>query len=167
MDKVTAYVGLGSNLGERKENLEQAITQLGKTPGVEVQGVSHIVETEPIGIKDQPRFMNCVAKVQTTLEPFDLFRACLKIESDMGRVRVQKWGPRLIDLDILLYGKTRLNDPQLTIPHPEIANRPFVKDGLRELGIDVIPEGVIGDPEALKTSRAAGFPLIIRGNDAK
>ena len=129
-----AYVGLGSNLGDRKENILRALAMLSDTAGLRVRSVSTFLETEPLGIKDQPSFINCVAEISTGLDPFRLHEACVDIENRLGRVRVRRWGPRTIDLDILLYGKKSVKGPRLVVPHPEIANRPFVQAGLRELG---------------------------------
>ncbi len=135
MGEVNAYIGLGSNLGDRHDNIQRAIDLLGKTPGIRVDHISEMLETEPIGKLDQPRFINCVAEVHTQLDPFKLHETCLGIEKALGRVRIERWGPRLIDLDILLYGKESIRHPTLTIPHPEISNRPFVQLGLKELGV--------------------------------
>ena len=133
MEEVTAYIGLGSNLGDRWKNIQTALEALSGWRGIRLRKVSTLLETDPIGFKDQPRFMNCVAELQTSLEPGALHEACLAVERRMGRVRVQRWGPRTIDLDILLYGNDSVDSPTLKIPHPEIANRPFVQEGLREL----------------------------------
>lgn len=134
MGEVTAFIGLGSNLGERAQNISKAIDLLGQTADVKVSRVSTVLETDPIGKTDQPKFLNCVAQIQTTLLPVDLCQKCLSIEKQMGRERRERWGPRLIDLDVLLYGDEDIEEPGLTVPHPEIPNRPFVQDGLRELG---------------------------------
>jgi 2-amino-4-hydroxy-6-hydroxymethyldihydropteridine diphosphokinase len=133
MDEVTAYIGLGSNLGDRKQNILRALSMLSDSRGVQLGSVSTFLETDPIGLKDQPRYLNCVAAVTTELDPSLLHEACLNIEKRLGRVRAQRWAPRTIDLDILLYGKKAVKQPNLVIPHPEIANRPFVQAGLWEL----------------------------------
>ncbi len=133
MDEVTAYIGLGSNVGDRKQNILRALSMLSDARGVRLGSVSTFLETDPIGLKDQPRYLNCVAAVATQLDPSLLHEACLNIEKRLGRVRAQRWAPRTIDLDILLYGKKAVKQPYLVIPHPEIANRPFVQAGLREL----------------------------------
>jgi 2-amino-4-hydroxy-6-hydroxymethyldihydropteridine diphosphokinase len=135
MDEVTAYIGLGSNLGDRKQSILRALAMLTETSGVKLNGVSTFLETDPIGLKDQPRYINCVVAVTTKLDPSVLHRACLEIEKRLGRVRAQRWAPRKIDLDILLYGKKTVRQLDLVIPHPEIANRPFVQAGLAELGV--------------------------------
>jgi 2-amino-4-hydroxy-6-hydroxymethyldihydropteridine diphosphokinase len=124
---VFAYIGLGSNLGDRRETLSRALERLG------ARRVSTIVETEPWGVVDQPRFLNAVAEIETDLEPPALLDRLLEIERELGRVRRQKWGPRTVDLDLLLYGDRRIVSPVLTVPHPRLHQRLFVLEGLAEL----------------------------------
>ena len=133
MDEVTAYIGLGSNLGDRKQNILRALTMLSEACGIKLKAVSTFLETDPIGLKDQPRYINCVAAVTTALDPSRLHNTCMTIEERLGRVRAQRWASRTIDLDILLYGEKKLQHPDLVIPHPEIPNRPFVQAALQEL----------------------------------
>ena len=129
-----AYIGLGSNLGDRKANILRAIEMLNQHQAIHLRQVSTLLETRPVGpIRDQPAFVNGVAVLETTLRPLPLLEVLLSVEQRLGRVRQERWGPRIIDLDILLYGDEVLNHPRLKIPHPEIANRPFVQAGLREL----------------------------------
>lgn len=135
--EVVAYVGLGSNLGERRENILRAVGRLHKTPGIQVVAQSAIIETAPIGNTDQPYFLNSVISVKTTLKPKKLLKAMLGVERVMGRIRKERWGPRKIDLDLLLYGDQTVKEPGLTVPHPEIHNRPFVMAGLREVGAPI------------------------------
>lgn len=134
MGQVEAFIGFGSNLGDRQKNIDQAVDLLRRAEGVQVEQVSTYLETDPVGKLDQPRFINCVARVHTKLDPFQLHDACIQIEKSMGRERIERWGPRLIDLDILIYGSESVKHPRLTIPHPEIGNRPFVQEGLQEAG---------------------------------
>jgi 2-amino-4-hydroxy-6-hydroxymethyldihydropteridine diphosphokinase len=134
MGEITAYIGLGSNLGDRKQMILRALEMLSGSRGICRKSVSTFLETEPIGIKDQPRYVNCVTEIATTLSPDRLHKVCLHIEERLGRVRAKRWAPRTIDLDILLYGKKPVRLPGLTIPHPEIVNRPFVQVALQELG---------------------------------
>jgi 2-amino-4-hydroxy-6-hydroxymethyldihydropteridine diphosphokinase len=134
MGQVTAYIGLGSNLDDRKQNILRALSMLSNSRGISRKAVSTFLETDPIGLKDQPSYINCVAEIATELDPQRLQGVCLDIEQRLGRVRVMRWGPRTIDLDILIYGKKSVKEPSLVIPHPEIANRPFVQAGLLELG---------------------------------
>jgi len=133
MDQVTAYIGIGSNMGDRKQNILRSLEMLSNTKHVQVDQLSTICETRPIGIRAQRSFLNAILKIRTSLGPGGLHKVLMDIETKLGRVRLQRWGPRLIDLDILYYGDEVVNTPTLKIPHPEIANRPFVQAGLREL----------------------------------
>src|SRR6185436_16530505 len=132
---VFAYIGLGSNLGDRRETLSRALEQL------RPRRVSAIVETEPWGVVEQPRFLNCVAEIETEIAPPALLDRLMEIERDLGRVRRQKWGPRTIDLDLLLYGDRRIVSPVLTVPHPRLHQRLFVLQGLAELCPDLAVPG--------------------------
>jgi len=132
---VFAYIGLGSNLGDRRETLSRALEQL------RPRRVSTIVETEPWGVVDQPRFLNCVAEIETETAPPALLDRLLEIERGLGRVRQKKWGPRTIDLDLLLYGDRRIVSPVLTVPHPRLHQRLFVLQGLAELCPDLAVPG--------------------------
>jgi len=131
-----AYIGLGSNLGDREETLRGALERLGATPGVEVVGVSSLRETDPVGpVVDQPRFLNGAAALDTSLSARALLELLLEIESEFGRVRVgPPGGPRTLDLDLLLYGEERIDEPGLQVPHPRLHERPFVLEPLGELG---------------------------------
>ncbi len=131
-----AYVGLGSNLGEREETLRGAVARLGSDPRVEVVAVSSLRETEPVGpITDQPRFLNGAVLLETTLAPRELLDLMLRIEADFGRTRPGRpGGPRTLDLDLLLYGDEAVDEPSLQIPHPRLHERNFVLEPLRELG---------------------------------
>ena len=124
---VFAYIGLGSNLGDRRAMIAGALDLL------KPRRVSTIVETEPWGQPDQPRFLNAVAEIETDLEPGALLDRLLDVERDLGRVRREKWGPRTIDLDLLLYGDRRLSSDALSVPHPHLHERRFVLEGLAEL----------------------------------
>jgi 2-amino-4-hydroxy-6-hydroxymethyldihydropteridine diphosphokinase len=130
-----AYVGLGSNLGDRAQTLRDAVDALRAEDGVEVAGVSSLVETDPVGFLDQPRFVNGVAAVDTTLSARELLALLLEIERRFGRDReaVPAQGPRTLDLDLLLYGDTRLDEPGLQVPHPRLHERAFVLEPLAEL----------------------------------
>lgn len=150
------YLGLGSNMGDRKLNLLRSIDMLTKTRGIEVRELSTICETMPIGIRDQSAFLNAVLKIKTMLDPFDLQEVLLNVENCLGRVRVQRWGPRRIDLDILIFGDKSINTPKLKIPHPEIQNRPFVVDGLRELNVFVDPGFRRGDTDIRRSCKIYG-----------
>ena len=132
-----AYVALGSNLGDREENLRTALKHLQEN-GVEVIKTSTFIETEPYGVTDQPGFINAVCQVETELAPLDLLRLLLKIEQEMGRVRLRRWGERNIDLDLLLYEDACVVSEELTLPHPDMQNRDFVLIPLAEIAGEVV-----------------------------
>jgi 2-amino-4-hydroxy-6-hydroxymethyldihydropteridine diphosphokinase len=130
----TAFLGLGSNLGRRSRNLSAARRRL-RQKGARIVRQSRVLETEPWGVTDQPRFLNQVIEVIWLGTPRQLFRAAKEVERDGGRTPARRWGPRVIDVDILLFGNERIRQRDLVIPHPGIAERSFVREGLRELGI--------------------------------
>lgn len=135
----TAYVALGTNLGDREANLHRALELL-KQHGVQVERVSTFITTEPYGVTDQPQFLNGACKVRTTMTPLELLRTLLAIEQEMGRVRLRHWGERNIDLDLLLYEDVVLDTPELRLPHPDMQNRDFVLFPLAEIaGEEVHP----------------------------
>jgi 2-amino-4-hydroxy-6-hydroxymethyldihydropteridine diphosphokinase len=119
-----AYIGCGANLGERERQIQDALQRMGAF-GIEVKKVAPFMESAPLGPAGQPDFINSACLVATGLAPRDLLLALKRIEKDMGRVPSGRWGPRNIDLDILLYDKIILNDDDLTVPHKELTNRPF------------------------------------------
>ena len=123
-----AYIGLGSNLGDRAAHLHAALDRL-RTRGT-VEAVSPFLETDPVGYAEQPRFLNAAVRLRTTLPPDDLLRELLSIETALGRVRTIRWGPRTIDLDLLLYNDLVRDEPVLTIPHPRMHERRFVLEPL-------------------------------------
>ena len=133
--KKIVYLSLGSNLGERQTNLRNATGRLLELG--DVLEVSSLYETEPVEFTEQPWFLNCVAAVRTELIPREFLAGILSIEKAMGRQRTQPKGPRLIDIDILLFGPAHLNTPALTIPHPALADRRFVLEPLAEIAPDV------------------------------
>jgi 2-amino-4-hydroxy-6-hydroxymethyldihydropteridine diphosphokinase len=128
-----AYLGLGSNLGRRDRNLSAARRRL-RQRGARILRHSHVIETEPWGVTDQPRFLNQVLEVEWQGSPRRLLRAAKAVEREGGRMATRRWGPRAIDVDILLFGHEHVSEPDLQIPHPRIAERPFVLEGLKELG---------------------------------
>jgi 2-amino-4-hydroxy-6-hydroxymethyldihydropteridine diphosphokinase len=131
-----AYVGLGSNLGRRDRNLSAARRRL-RQKGARILRQSRVIETEPWGVTDQPRFLNQVLEVEWQGSPRQLLRAAKAIEREGGRKSTRRWGPRVIDVDILLFGRERVSERDLQIPHPRIARRPFVVAGLNELGLSL------------------------------
>jgi 2-amino-4-hydroxy-6-hydroxymethyldihydropteridine diphosphokinase len=131
--RATAYVGIGSNLGDREAHLRRAIELLSAEEGIEVTAVSEIRETEPVGPVAQGPFLNGAARVETDLAPRELLERLLGIEERMGRVRRERFGPRTIDLDLLVYGEETVDEPGLTVPHPRLAERRFALEPLEEL----------------------------------
>jgi 2-amino-4-hydroxy-6-hydroxymethyldihydropteridine diphosphokinase len=134
----TAYLGLGSNVGDREEYIEQAIFLLSKTPGLKVIKKSASYETEPEGNTDQPQFLNAAVEVQTTLDPYRLLSVVQETENALGRERDVEWGPRTIDLDILLYDDQIISDDKLQIPHPLLHERLFVLKPLSEIAPNAV-----------------------------
>jgi 2-amino-4-hydroxy-6-hydroxymethyldihydropteridine diphosphokinase len=131
--KVRAYLALGSNMGNREENLRQAIRTLHARDGIRVIAVSPIYETDPVGYVDQEAFFNMACAVETELPPESLLREVLAVEQELGRVRTIRWGPRTIDIDVLLYGDIRFSGADLQIPHPAMTERAFVLVPLRDI----------------------------------
>ena len=142
MKTATAYVGLGSNLGEREATIRRALELLHAPPAARVERVATLRETDPVGVVDQPRFVNTAARVVTTLEPHGLLEHLLAVERRLGRTRTgARWGPRTLDLDLLLYGELVLEEPGLTIPHPRLHERRFVLEPLQELDPGLVVPG--------------------------
>ena len=133
-----AFVGLGANLGDREAMLRRAIDLVAAEPGVELRGVSAFRETEPVGYLDQPRFVNAAVELETDLSPHDLLARLLEVERHLGRVRGgPRFGPRTIDLDLLLYGAETIGAPGLAVPHPRLHERRFALEPLAELDPDL------------------------------
>jgi len=134
----TAYVGLGSNLGDREQAIRSAAEAIGATR------LSALRETEPWGYEDQPLFLNAVAEIETELRPRELLEELLDVERRLGRVRGEgpRYGPRVIDLDLLLYGGETVSEPNLTVPHPHLHERRFVLEPLAELDADLVVPGL-------------------------
>jgi 2-amino-4-hydroxy-6-hydroxymethyldihydropteridine diphosphokinase len=128
-----AFIGLGSNLGERESMIRSALDDLARLPSTTLVRASSLYDTEPVGDTDQPGFLNAVAQLETGLSARQLLWNLLLIERRLGRVRTRHWGPRVIDLDLLLYGNEVLDQPDLTVPHPELIRRSFVLVPLVEL----------------------------------
>lgn len=132
----TAYIGLGSNMGDRTGACRRALELLGRAG--RVTAVSSLYCTEPVGYREQEEFINAVAELETKLSPRDLLAVCQAIENELGRVRLVRWGPRAVDLDILLYGNTVIKTPDLMIPHPQLSLRGFVLVPLCEIAPQVV-----------------------------
>jgi 2-amino-4-hydroxy-6-hydroxymethyldihydropteridine diphosphokinase len=137
---VRAYLGIGSNLGERVQYLQMAVDGLGATDGVEVIAVSRVYETDPVGGPEQPDYLNAVVAVDTTLAPRQLLEVAQRLEGEAQRVRKERWGPRTLDVDILLFGDDEVEKPDLVIPHPRWRERDFVLAPLADLGYPDVPD---------------------------
>jgi 2-amino-4-hydroxy-6-hydroxymethyldihydropteridine diphosphokinase len=132
------YIGLGSNVGDRLQNIKKAVSLIADWPDNKILKISSIYETEPWGVKDQAPFFNAVIEISTNLLPEVLLKHCLDTEKQMGRIRTIKWGPRIIDLDILFYGSQVIKTDTLVIPHPLLAERDFVIIPLNDIAPDYI-----------------------------
>ena len=119
-------IGLGSNMGDRAKNLEAALRLLEEDRSLSIDQISAIYETTPFGVTNQADFLNMVAKITTRLSPYQLLAKCLAVEDLLGRVRTRQWGPRVIDLDLLVFDEVQLNEAALQLPHPGIFQRAFV-----------------------------------------
>ena len=138
-----AYVGLGANLGPREVTLPRAVDLLAGEPGIEVLAVSQLRATEPVGVTDQPEFLNGAVALETTLSPRDLLDALFRVEQALGRIRDgERWGPRTIDLDLLVYGDEIVDEPGLCVPHPRLHERRFALEPLLDLEPELVIPGV-------------------------
>jgi len=134
----TAYIGLGSNLGDREKSVKRAVKILGETEGIEVIRVSDIIETNPLGQANQPKYLNAAAEIETNLSAEDFHKRLVEIETSLSREKREKWAPRIIDLDLLLFGGDVINHPDLTVPHPQMHLRSFVLKGLCQLNPELV-----------------------------
>jgi 2-amino-4-hydroxy-6-hydroxymethyldihydropteridine diphosphokinase len=137
-----AYVGLGSNLGDRAATLSRAVELLGRAPGIDVIAISAFRETDPVGYVDQPPFLNGAVAIETELAPRDVLDVLLAVERDLGRTRLgPRYGPRTVDLDLLLVDGIVVDEPGLTVPHPRLRERAFALEPLAELDPDLVVPG--------------------------
>lgn len=148
--KHRAYLALGANIGDKEKTMRQAV-QLLQRDGCELTAASSLYITKPIGCTDQPDFLNAVITIETDLSPYELLALCNSVERILGRQRTIRWGPRVIDIDILLYEHVEISEPTLTLPHPAMLQRAFVLVPLAEIAPDV----VIAD--GLSAEEAAGL----------
>jgi len=161
-----AGIGLGSNIGDKAGNIDRALAALDAIPGIRVTARSRYYRTAPWGVTDQDWFVNACALVETTLSPRALLDACLAIEAELGRKRLERWGPRLIDLDILFFGEETIDQPGLTVPHPHLLERAFVLVPLA----DIAPEARIGETrviDALAKVDATGIQPLLAADVAE
>jgi len=157
------FIGLGSNLGEREAMIRAALEDLSRLPETRLVKASSLYDTEPVGEVDQPNFLNAVAQLDTELTARQLLWNLLLIEKRLGRVRTQRWGPRTIDLDLLLYGSLVLEEPELKVPHPELTRRSFVLVPLVELDPLLVHPGT-GETLLHHLSRLHTRPPVKRGS---
>ncbi|MBP2653135.1 MAG: 2-amino-4-hydroxy-6-hydroxymethyldihydropteridine pyrophosphokinase [Firmicutes bacterium] len=127
------FLGLGSNIGKREQNINAAINDLSHHPKITVTKISSFYETAPVGYTDQPDFLNAVIAVDTTLSPQELLKTCLDVECKLGRIRGEKWGPRIIDIDLLSFNNYECQSERLILPHPRLSERGFVLVPLKEI----------------------------------
>ena len=130
---IKTYIGLGGNLGDRKENIQKALVELARNNRCRLTRVSSLYETRPVGIEEQPDFLNLAAEIETELNPKELLVWLKEVERKVGREKTFKWGPRIIDIDILLYDDLHVTEDNLEIPHPEMHKRAFVLSPLAEI----------------------------------
>ncbi|MET3576254.1 2-amino-4-hydroxy-6-hydroxymethyldihydropteridine diphosphokinase [Bhargavaea ullalensis] len=147
----TAYLSIGTNMGDRETHLREAVRMLGDLPSTRVDGVSSIYETDPVGFEEQPAFLNMAVRLKTELAAEELLGECQRIESELGRVRTVRWGPRTADLDILLFNDEGVQTEKLTVPHPRMHERAFVLVPLLELEPGIRP---------VLERRFPGFPAV-------
>jgi len=159
-ERVTAYIGLGSNLGVRDRAIRDALRMLADDEAIEVTRVSDIQETAPLGATDQPQFLNGVAELRTTLAPEALLQRCKATESALGREPHSSWQPRPIDLDLLLYGQQIVRSAGLVVPHPDIHLRSFVLDGLCQLDPQ-LGHPLLDEPVSELSQRLAGSSYLL------
>jgi 2-amino-4-hydroxy-6-hydroxymethyldihydropteridine diphosphokinase len=160
MKSTTAYIGLGSNLGNRRSYIKRALKALAETRHIQLCGLSDIIETNPLGQMNQPNYLNAVAELKTNLTAQSLYKTLTHIEKKLGRVAREKWAPRTIDLDLLLFGQEVKRLPHLTIPHPQMHLRSFVLKGLRQLNGDLL-HPVIKEPVSELARRLGGRDFVL------
>ena len=159
MSRTTAYISLGSNLGERKNYIDKALHKLRETVNTAVGQVSEIIETKPLGDASQQSFLNCVTEIKTDLSAGQLHQQLIRIENALGRERKVKWGPRTIDLDLLLFGDEKINSDALIVPHPQMHLRSFVLGGLGQLNPKLL-HPVLGETIEVLASRLNGCDYV-------
>jgi 2-amino-4-hydroxy-6-hydroxymethyldihydropteridine diphosphokinase len=161
---VRAFLGIGSNLGDRLANLQRGADLLAATAGIDMVASSRVYETDPVGGVEQPDFLNAVLEIETRLSATELLSRCMEIEDELGRIREGRWGPRTLDLDVLVFDDAEIAEPDLVIPHPRMHERSFVMTPLLELDPDPrLPRGLrAADAEPEGDVRLFGPPLRMK-----
>ena len=162
-EQTTAYIGFGSNLGEREKSMRSAVKMLAETESIKVVRVSEIIETSPLGRLNQPAYLNAVAEIETPLSAEELYTKLVDIELLLGREKKEKWASRIIDLDLLLFGREIINNPSLTVPHPQMHLRSFVLKGLCELNPELVHPFIIETMKEL-AARLNGADHVLKPN---
>ncbi|MBN9242706.1 MAG: 2-amino-4-hydroxy-6-hydroxymethyldihydropteridine diphosphokinase [Mesorhizobium sp.] len=160
----TAYLSLGGNLGDPAASMSAALAMLDDDPATKVAAVSSLYRTPPWGKTDQPDFLNAAAELSTALSARALLDLCLEAEHRLKRVRGERWGPRLIDLDILMFGDSEIHEPGLDLPHPRMLERAFVLAPLAEIAPALVLEGVSA-ADRLASADKAGIERLPSGRD--
>lgn len=150
----TVLLSLGSNLGDRLLYLRGALQELQRNEGIRLEAVSSVYETDPIGLADQPAFLNIVIRISTALDPLELLAVCQDIENRFQRDRTVHWGPRTLDIDLLAFEAVAMDSPVLTLPHPHMMEREFVQIPLQE-----IETGEVGCAESVRPLYSNWYPL--------
>lgn len=161
--EVTAFLGLGSNMGDSDALLTAALRSLAEHPRILVTGVSRRYRTAAVGLEDQPDFLNLVARVATTLDPWELLDACQAVEAAAGRVRTVRWGPRTLDVDVLWYDGTFIDHERLRVPHPRMEERRFVLEPLADLA----PELVLASGRTVREALARTLEQVVAAVDPR
>lgn len=160
----SAFLGLGSNLGDRRRWIAEAVARLEAHPQIALKGCSSLYENPPVGYQDQPDFLNAVIEVETSLSPAALLEVALQVERDLGRQRNLRWGPRNIDIDLLLYEDVQVAEPDLIVPHPRLRERAFVLVPLVEIAPELrLPEGPAARQAAQEVESNANLSIYCQG----
>jgi deoxyguanosine kinase len=160
VERTTAYIGLGSNLGDREKSIKSAVKMLGETQDIDVIRVSEVIETAPLGQANQPKYLNAAAEIQTTLSAEDLYTKLVDIEITLGRERKEKWASRIIDLDLLFFGREIISTANLTVPHQQMHLRSFVLKGLCQLNSEFV-HPVINESVKELSARLNGADYVL------
>jgi 2-amino-4-hydroxy-6-hydroxymethyldihydropteridine diphosphokinase len=171
---VVAALGLGGNVGDVAAAFAEALARLRSAQGVTLTAMSSVYRTPPWGKLDQPDFLNMAARIETTLPAWALLALCLEVERDLGRERRERWGPRLIDIDLLTYGEATINEPNLKVPHPRLTERAFALAPLAEIAPGLVVGGrTVADwltrveRAGVEVDAATSAKLVIRGVPAR